>query len=75
MAARAEFGHGVGTAGVRGIPEHLGDIFSVICENTGSVLRQNRAGSPDIAVYSPQTWFLFVCFFFSGILFLTNRTL
>lgn len=47
MTAQAEFGHGVGTVGIHGIPEHLSDIFFVICENTNRDLSQNRAGSPD----------------------------
>lgn len=75
VTAPAEFGHGVGAVGVCGIPEQLGGSFLVICENVGLALGQNRAASPDIPAYSPQTGLCLFALFFPGILFLTNRTL
>lgn len=38
-------------------------FFLVICENTNQALGQNRAGSADVAVCTPQTSFWLFAFF------------
>lgn len=74
MAGQAEFGHRVGTVGICGIPEHLGDKFFAICE-----IRVKLLGRTDLdtLLSLPALLKLDFCLFafFSGILFLTNRTL
>lgn len=74
MTGQAEFGHRVGTVGICGIPEHLGDEFFAIREIRVELLGRT---DPDSLVSLPALLKLdFGLFpFLSGILFLTNRTL
>lgn len=74
VTGQAEFGHRVGTIGIGGIPEHLGDEFFAICEIWVELLGRT---DPDPLMSLPALlkpdFGLFA--FFAGILFLTNRTL